>query len=93
MELTLENLISLMKDVNDEADYENCTTLVDDRVLTSFDILAIIGAIDDEFDIAIPAGRKFGSNAAGSLFSSKTSPGRKYLPASPIPLKSGSPER
>ena len=55
MELPLENLISLMKDVNDEADYENCTTLVDDRVLTSFDILAIIGAIDDEFDIAIPA--------------------------------------
>ena len=55
MELTLDNLIALMEDVNDEADYEHCTSLVDDRVLTSFDILAIIGAIDDEFDIAIPA--------------------------------------
>ncbi|MBP3866480.1 MAG: acyl carrier protein [Eggerthellaceae bacterium] len=55
MEPTLENLIELLKDVNDEADYENCTTLVDDRVLTSFDILAIISEIDDEFDVAIPA--------------------------------------
>ena len=52
MELTLENLIELLKDVNDEADYENCTTLVDDRVLTSFDILAVINMIDDEFDVA-----------------------------------------
>lgn len=55
MELTLENLIEQLKDVNDEADYENCTTLVDDRVLTSFDILAIINMIDDEFDVAVPA--------------------------------------
>ena len=55
MELTLENIIALLQDVNDEANYENCTTLVDDRVLTSFDILAVINAIDDEFDIAIPA--------------------------------------
>ena len=55
MELTLENLIELLKDVNDEADYESCTTLVDDRVLTSFDILAVINMIDDEFDVAVPA--------------------------------------
>ena len=55
MELTLESLIELLKDVNDEADYENCTTLVDDRVLTSFDILAVINMIDDEFDVAVPA--------------------------------------
>ena len=55
MEITLENLIELLKDVNDEADYENCTTLVDDRVLTSFDILAVINMIDDEFDVAVPA--------------------------------------
>ena len=55
MEPTLESLIELLQDVNDDADYENCTTLVDDRVLTSFDILAIIGAIDDEFDVAVPA--------------------------------------
>lgn len=55
MEPTLENVIELLRDINEDADYENCTTLVDDRVLTSFDILSIIAAIDDEFDVAITA--------------------------------------
>ena len=55
MEPTLENVIELLQDINEDADYENCTTLVDDRVLTSFDILSIIAAIDDEFDVAITA--------------------------------------
>ena len=55
MEVTLENVIELLQDVNEDADYENCTTLVDDRVLTSFDIISIISEIDDAFDVAIPA--------------------------------------
>lgn len=55
MEPTLENVIELLQDVNEDADYENCTTLVDDRVLTSFDILSIISEIDNAFDVAVPA--------------------------------------
>ncbi len=55
MEPTLDQVIELLQDINEDADYENCTTLVDDRVLTSFDILSIIAAIDDEFDVAITA--------------------------------------
>lgn len=53
--VALEDIIELLEEVNDDADYKNCTTLVDDRVLTSFDILAVIAAIDDEFDVAVPA--------------------------------------
>ena len=55
MEPTLDQVIELLQDINEDADYENCTTLVDDRVRTSFDILSIIAAIDDEFDVAITA--------------------------------------
>ena len=55
MEPTLDQVIELLQDINEDADYENCTTLVDDRVLTSFDILAVINMIDDEFDVAVPA--------------------------------------
>ena len=54
-DITLEAIIDLLKDVEEDVDYENCTALVDERFLDSFDILAIINAIDDEFDIAVPA--------------------------------------
>ena len=54
-DITLDAIINLLKDVEEDVDYENCTTLVDDRFIDSFDILAIINAIDDEFDIAVPA--------------------------------------
>jgi len=53
-DITPEAVLDVLKDVNDEADY-NSTALVDDRVLDSFDILQIISSLDDEFDIKIPA--------------------------------------
>ncbi|MCR5845500.1 MAG: acyl carrier protein [bacterium] len=55
MEPTLDAVIALLEDINDDVDYEICTDLVDSRALTSFDILAIISAIDEEFDVSVPA--------------------------------------
>ncbi len=55
MEPTLEEVIELLQDVEEDVDYETCTTLVDDRYLDSFDIISIINAIDEEFDVAVPA--------------------------------------
>ena len=54
-DLTLDHMIELLEDVKGNVDYENCTALVDDRVLDSFDILSIISSINDEFDISVPA--------------------------------------
>ena len=54
-DITLEGIIDLLKDVEEGVDYENCTALVDERFLDSFDILAIINAIDDEYDMVVPA--------------------------------------
>ena len=54
-EIALEEVIEILQDVEEDVDYENCTTLIDDRVLDSFDILSIISALNDEFDISIPA--------------------------------------
>ena len=54
-DLTLDHMIELLEDVKGNVDYENCTKLVDDRVLDSFDILSIIGSINDEFDVSVPA--------------------------------------
>lgn len=54
-EITLEAIIDLLKDIEEDVDYEGVTTLVDQRYLDSFDILALISAIDDEFDVSVPA--------------------------------------
>ena len=54
-EISLEDVIEILQDVEEDVDYESCTTLIDDRVLDSFDILSIISALNDEFDISIPA--------------------------------------
>lgn len=55
MDITLDEVIEMLEDINDEPDYENCTTLIDDNLLDSFDILAIVSGADDEFDVTIPA--------------------------------------
>ncbi len=55
MDTTLEELIEILQDVKEDVDYETCTTLIDDHVLDSFDILSIISALNDEYDISIPA--------------------------------------
>ncbi len=51
----MEDFITLLEDVRDDIDFDNATDLIDDKLLTSFDIIQIIAAIDDEYDVAIPA--------------------------------------
>lgn len=51
----MEDFIALLEDVRDDIDFMNATDLIDDKLLSSFDIIQIIAAIDDEYDIAIPA--------------------------------------
>ena len=55
MNISLEDVIEMLEDIQEDIDYENCTTLIDDHMLDSFDILAIVSAADDEFDVTIPA--------------------------------------
>ncbi len=55
MDITLDDVIEMLEDIQEDVDYEECVTLVDDGVLDSFDILAIVSAADDEFDVTIPA--------------------------------------
>ena len=49
----MEKLIEILEDIQPDADYENCTTLIDDGILESFAILSIVGELEDEFDISI----------------------------------------
>lgn len=49
----MEKLIEILNDIQPDADYENCTTLIDDGLLDSFAILSIVGELEDEFDISV----------------------------------------
>ena len=54
-EITLDDIIEVLEDVREDIDYEQEKKLIDDGILDSFDILSIISALNEEFDITIPA--------------------------------------
>ena len=51
----MEQLIEILKELHDDVDFEECETLVEDGILNSLDIVALITEIDDRFDVRIPA--------------------------------------
>lgn len=51
----MDELIEILKDLHSDVDFENCTTLIDDKILDSFDIVSIVSEVNDRFDVAIPA--------------------------------------
>ena len=50
-----DTILEILADIIDEDDLDTCTTLIDAGVLSSLDIIQLIGALNDEFDISIPA--------------------------------------
>ncbi|MGN0648553.1 MAG: acyl carrier protein [Oscillospiraceae bacterium] len=55
MNQTLDTIMDILKDLHEDVDFESCTTLIDDGILDSFDIISIITEINSEFGVAIPA--------------------------------------
>lgn len=49
-----EQIIEILEDIQPEADYETCQTLIDDHILTSLDVLSLVAELEDEFDVTIP---------------------------------------
>lgn len=50
-----DQIIDILSEIVDDVDFDACTTLIDDGILSSLDIIQLIGALNDEFDISIPA--------------------------------------
>ncbi|MGN8635723.1 acyl carrier protein [Eubacterium pyruvativorans] len=48
-----QSIIDILTDVKDGVDYENEKNLIDDELLDSFDVVAIVGELDETFDIEI----------------------------------------
>ena len=49
----MDELMEVLEDICPEVDFENETALVDDKVLSSFEILSIISEISDTFGITL----------------------------------------
>jgi len=50
-----DQIIDILSEIVDDVDFDSCTTLIDDGILSSLDIIQLIGALNDEFDISSPA--------------------------------------
>ena len=51
----MEALLNILTELHPDVDFDTCTTLIDDKILDSFDIVTIVAEIDSEFDVQIPA--------------------------------------
>ena len=51
----MTELLEILENLHPEVDFDTCTTLIDDKILDSFDIVTLVAEIDAEFDVAIPA--------------------------------------
>ena len=50
-----DTILEILEDIGEDVDFDTCETLIDDGILSSLDIIQLIGARNDEFDISIPA--------------------------------------
>ena len=50
----MEELIEILKDIDSEVDYENCTTLIDEGYLDSLAIISLVAEIEETFGVQIP---------------------------------------
>lgn len=50
-----DTILDILSEIIDEDGLDTCTTLIDDGILSSLDIIQLIGALNDEFDLSIPA--------------------------------------
>lgn len=49
----MEELIKILEEIRPDLDFEAEKSLIDDGVLDSFDIISIVGEINDAFEIEI----------------------------------------
>ena len=50
-----EKIIEILSDIKEDVDFATCKTLIDDGIFTSLDIIQLVAALGDEFDITVPA--------------------------------------
>lgn len=50
----MDELLEILEEINPEADYGTCQNLVEDGVLTSFELVMLVARLNDAFGVSIP---------------------------------------
>ena len=50
----MEELMEILREIDDSIDYEKETALIDSQLLDSFGVITLVAELEDEFDIVIP---------------------------------------
>ncbi|NLK99878.1 MAG: acyl carrier protein [Clostridiales bacterium] len=50
----MEQILEILEGLHPEVDFETCKTLIDDKIIDSFDIVTLISDLSEEFDVNIP---------------------------------------
>ena len=53
----MDELLEILVEINPDIDYHTCTTLVDDGIFTSFELVNVVTQIDDVFGVQILPGQ------------------------------------
>lgn len=48
-----DELMEILTEIRPDVDFENETSLIDDGILDSMDIVSLVGEIDDAFDVTV----------------------------------------
>ena len=51
-----QTILEILQEIREDVDFESETALIDDAVLTSLDIVAIVSEFNEEFDVDISLG-------------------------------------
>ena len=51
----MDDLLEILTKIKPGVDFENQENLIEDEILDSFDIVSLVAAIDEEFDVQITA--------------------------------------
>lgn len=50
----MDEMLNILQNLHSDIDFTTHTTLIDDGVLDSFDIISIVASISDTFDVTVP---------------------------------------
>lgn len=51
----MEEILEILGDLHPDVDFENCDSLIDNKILDSYDIVTIISEVEDRLGVVITA--------------------------------------